>query len=126
MSEFKKLAEKKIKEEKNKAEKLSQKAGAIKVATFDAVMSFIEQDDEFAQAVYQSDKTFGDCLEHCVDKCGNSISDITVFERAVDFYFPGAKIRFQMEVQVNPFEDAASSPNNSSGAIVLSLDDFLM
>lgn len=123
MSEFKKLAAEKLRTENKECKGLSNKASAIKSATHDAVMSFIEQDEEFAQAVYQAEKTFGDCLEHCVAICGNSISDLTVFERAVDFYFPGAKIRFQMEVQVNPYENESSK---NSGAIVLSLDDFLI
>lgn len=81
------------------------KENAVKNAVQEALYCFIEQDEEFAQAVVQSAKPFKACVKHVVAGCGNSISDLDAYSRAVDFYFPGAKVKFEMRIQVNPYED---------------------
>ena len=45
----------------------------------DALREFCRQQPEFAQAVYQSKKTFADCMKHVAKGVGSSISDIEVY-----------------------------------------------
>ncbi len=62
---------------------------------------FCRQDEEFAQAICQSDKTLSDCMSYVADGVvSNSISDITAYKRAVEFYFPGADISFSMTIDL--------------------------
>ncbi len=70
-------------------------AEAVKKETAEALIGFCMQDGEFAQAVAQSDKTFEACCKAAVKSASEanaSISDITVYRRAVEFYFPGATV----------------------------------
>ncbi|MDE5792158.1 MAG: hypothetical protein K2H66_01380 [Oscillospiraceae bacterium] len=61
---------------------------------------FCNQESEFLQAIEQSEKSFQDCLDKVVKGIGGSISDFDVYDRAVKFYFPCAKIRFRMELDL--------------------------
>ena len=97
---MKKEAIEKIKNEQKEAKKLSNKANAIKKATCKALISFCNQEEEFAQAILDQDKTIADCLESIAKGIGNAVSDIEVFEKAVQFYFPGAKIEFVMKIDL--------------------------
>jgi hypothetical protein len=93
---------------------------AIAEPTRMALISFCEQDAEFAQAVAQSEKTFEDCLKEIAKGVGRAISDIEVYKRAARFWFPGAEVDFTMTIRVNPYD----SPVKSKSAISLSLDDL--
>ena len=65
-----------------------------------ALTSFIE-DPEFADAVVaKGDKGFSECLEAVTKGIGVSISDIEVYRRAANFYFPGCGVRFKMEIDL--------------------------
>ena len=108
----------------------SQKAKAVYSAVRDALLSFCEQNKEFADAVLQSDKTLGACCEKIMEKSGHAISDIEVYARAVEFYFPGAVIETKMTVYMSSFErDAARGGDVKSQAPLkvcdLRLEDFL-
>lgn len=107
----------KFKEELNDA-KLSQKGKAVKDAVVSALSDFCKQNNEFAQAVEQSDKSITDCIEFTVAKAGNAISDLDVYKKAVEFYFPGATVKCQLTVDLG---DGGFSNEKS----VLSLDDLL-
>jgi hypothetical protein len=103
----------------------------VKKPTAETLMDFCRQDVEFAQAVIQQDKTLGECLKEIMKGCGSGISDITVYRKAVQFYFPGADVRMKMTVDlcasVNNGEDdrsAASEPAKDVG-LTLDLTDFL-
>lgn len=96
--------------------------GVIKSALHRALEDFCRQDDEFAQAVAQSDKTLSDCAAAAVKGCGSGISDIEVYKRAVQFYFPGADIRMTMELDLC---GGAGIGNTASGMKILDLSDFL-
>lgn len=87
--------EKELKEMKG-----SSKANAVSKETGQALISFCKQDEEFARAVVQSDKSFGEACEYAVKDCKNSISDIEVYRRAVEFYFPGATIEMNMTIDL--------------------------
>ena len=101
----------------------------MKSAVKDALLNFIEQDNEFAQAVAQGG-SFGDCMKAVSKGIGNAISDIDAYRRAVQYYFPGADISFIMTIRVNPHEDKVieAAPNVEtelkSSALSLSLDDL--
>ena len=107
---------------------------AMKSAVKDALLKFIEQDNEFAQAIVQGG-SFTDCMKAVAKGVGSSISDIDAYKRAVQFYFKGADISFTMTVKLNPHEEespgtAPADPENDSAktapksALSLSLDDL--
>ena len=64
-----------------------------------ALVDFCRQDDEFAQAVVQGG-TLAGCLKAVAQGVGSSISDLEAYQKAVQYYFPGAKIRFQMTIDL--------------------------
>ena len=103
---------------------------AMRSAVKDALLTFIEQDNEFAQAVAQGG-SFADCMKAVSKGVSSSISDIDAYKRAVQYYFPGADISFIMTIKVNPHEDnnvIEAAPNVEtelkSSALSLSLDDL--
>lgn len=99
---------------KAKLKGLSQKGQAVSGAVLDILQRFSEQEEEFAQAVVQSDKELRDCIEYTVKAAGQSISDIDVYKRAAEFYFPGAKV--QMRLTIDLIGDAAAphTPENEN------------
>lgn len=116
--------------------KLNSKAKAVESATAAALKLFCKQSEEFARAIVESDKTFEDCLNKIVKGVGSSISDFDVYSKAVEFYFPGAKVEFRMLIHMSEYEmdesnedlqPAAAVQSNSkpSESISLSLDSLL-
>lgn len=65
----------------------------------DALISFCNQSDEFAQAVFNSTKSFKECMEAVAKDYKQGISDYEAYRRAVKFYFPTAEIEFQMKIR---------------------------
>lgn len=119
-------AVKKLGEELNdKTAKWSAKAWAVKGAVHDALVTFCGQNEEFAQAVAQSDKTLSAVCEECVKNVGQSVSDLEVYRAAVAAYFPGAQVDCVMTVRMSQHEEPeaqiAGRPEKSD---VLSLDLF--
>ena len=98
--------------------------GIMKKPVADTLINFCKQDEEFAQAIVQSDKTFGKCMDHVASGVGSGISDLDAYRKAVQFYFHGADIRVKMTIDlcasVNDDEKAGEKD-----AIVLDLADFL-
>lgn len=121
---MKKEAVEKIKKEQKEAKKLSNKATAIKKATCAALISFCKQEDEFAQAVMDQKKTIADCLESIANGIGNAISDVEVYEKAVQFYFPGAKIDFVLKIDLcgNITPEIPAEQHEKKKSNVLELD----
>lgn len=66
-----------------------------------ALESFIKQDDEFAQAVVQGG-TMKAMWEEVCKKIGSrsGVSDLEVYQAAVEFFFAGAKIEFHMTIDL--------------------------
>lgn len=87
---------------------------------------FCRQNEEFALAVLQTDKTIQQCVEHTVKGVKQSISDIEVYSKAVKFYFPGATIRFSMTIDLGDggFSNSDTQPSKTD-SIDLSLDSLL-
>lgn len=83
-----------------------QKENVVKRSVADALISFCRQQEEFAQAVVQSEKTFADCVAHVVAGCGNSLSDIEAYRKAVGFWFPGAVVDMVLTLRMSEFEEA--------------------
>ncbi|MGN0539816.1 MAG: Cas9 inhibitor AcrIIA9 family protein [Candidatus Fimenecus sp.] len=95
------------------------KATAVKDAVADTLKMFCEQDEEFAQAVVQTDKTLTDCCESIMKKVGQSISDIDTYKQAVNFYFAGAVINFKMTIDLT-----GSAAEKQGKVIELTFDDL--
>ena len=81
--------------------------------------------EEFARAVYQNSQTFSDCLKAVAKDVVGAISDLDVYRRAVQFYFPGAEIEFCMKLHVNPYDLPASGIDSPKEFKTLSLLDLL-
>lgn len=84
-----------------------QKEKVMAPAVLAAIKDFCKQDPEFAQAVAQGG-TFADCMKKVAAGVGNSISDLDAYKKAVQFYFPGAKV--QMALTIDLIGDAAGDP----------------
>lgn len=111
-------AEKKIKSSVVQAEKGGNKEKVIAKPIADALLTFCKQNEEFAQAVVQG-KNFEDCVKSVARNIGSACSDLTVYQKAVDFYFPGAVIELQMNIKMSKYE---AEPNN---IISLNFMDFI-
>lgn len=82
-----------------------QKDNVVKRPVADVLISFCRQQEEFAQAVVQSEKTFADCVAHVVKGCGNALSDIEAYRKAVGFWFPGAVVDMVLTIRMSEFEE---------------------
>jgi hypothetical protein len=106
MSEYRDQALKKIQAE-YKSGKYDRYGQAMKADVLRQIEDFIEQDDEFAQAVVQGG-TFEDCMKAVAKSCGQALSDVEAYRRAAAFYFPGAKVKMQLTIDL--IGDAAKEP----------------
>jgi len=86
-----------------------QKENVVKRPVADALISFCRQQEEFAQAVVQSDKGFADCVAHVVKGVGQALSDIDAYRKAVEFWFPGAMVDMVLTIRMSEFEKAAEN-----------------
>lgn len=91
--------------------------GVMKKPVHDALVNFCNQNEEFAQAVVEGG-SFEDCMTAVAKNCGNGLSDLQAYERAVNFYFAGAKVHMELHIQLEPAE------MESERGIVLNLADF--
>lgn len=111
-------------EQKNVAGQKEKAMAGLVLAT---IKDFCLQDEEFAQAVAQGG-TFSDCMKAVAAGVGQSISDIDAFKKAVQFYFPGAKVKMQLSIDL--IGDAGQDGERGDeaapkeGPKILSLEDF--
>lgn len=106
-----------------KSGKFDKYGGAMKAAVCNALISFCEQDEEFAQAVAQGG-SFSDCMT-AVGKCvkGGSISDMEAYGAAVKFYFPGAEIKVKMSIDLcASVKTEPEAP--AAGNVIIDLSSF--
>lgn len=109
--------------EKEKTAVAGQKEKAMAEAVVAALKDFCLQDEEFAQAIMQGG-TFADCMKSVAKDVGNYISDLDAYKKAVQFYFPGAKIQMQMTIDL--IGDAAGDTRaQTGGGLTLKLEDFI-
>ena len=112
---------------KNAKEKLDRecksvvgnKEKAMAEAVKTALLNFAEQDSEFAQAIIEKSEGFDKCMQAVAKDCGNCISDIEAYRRAVQFYFSGADISFVMKI------DLCASVSGENKSLDISLMDLL-
>lgn len=103
-------------------------ASAMKELICEKLCIFCRQDSEFAQAVVQGG-AFADCMKIVAKGCGGtSLPDEEAIRRAVRFYFPGATVKFHMELNLcGDVEAEAAAAAPAAGAVlkILNLEDFL-
>jgi hypothetical protein len=112
-----------VKEKLNKEAAESKLSGAANVVlepVKNALLEFCKQEKEFSQAILENDKKITDCCAEITKGVGNAVSDLEIYKRAVQFYFPGADIEFQMKIDL-----CASVKDNSKSDIKISLMDLI-
>ena len=90
----------------------------MKSEVWAALLEFSQQSEEFAQAVVQGG-SFQECMAAVAKGVGSSISDLEAYRRAAAFYFDGAKVEFQMKIQLEPAQAEAPADH-----ILIELSDF--
>ena len=74
---------------------------AVKNFVASTLTNFCEQNERFAQVVYETEATLSDCCSKIMKNCGNHISDIDVYRGAVRYYFPNAEVHFTMTIDAS-------------------------
>ena len=118
------LAIQKLEKELADIKNSDQKINVVKKPVTETLIGFCKQDEEFAQAIVQSEKTLGDCLKEVMGGVGNAISDIDTYRKVAQYYFPGSDIRMTMTIDLCA---SVNDDDNVEGgsSIVLDLADFL-
>lgn len=88
----------------------------------------------FATAILNSDKTLSDCCKAITKGVKNAISDIEVYRRAVQFYFEGADVKFDMRIILsdenadvdNAVENVDNIPVESDNTSNSGMDDGII
>lgn len=92
---------------------------AVKNFVASTLTNFCEQNERFAQVVYETEATLSDCCSKIMKNCGNHISDIDVYRGAVRYYFPNAEVHFTMTIDASgemptPEEMAKPAPKTET------------
>ena len=110
--------------EQHKKAKYGQKAKVMAKPTLDALISFCEQSEDFAEAVHDCSKTFQDCMASVEKGIGNALSDIDAYKKAVQFYMPTANIDVVMTI-VTSDQSGKTKSTAADKTINLNLLDLL-
>lgn len=106
-----------------------RKAAAMAPAVMTALRDFCVQNEEFAQALVQGG-SFKACMDAVACGVGTSISDLEAYGKAVQFYFPGAKIHVKMDIDLigdaNRGTADQKQTEEAGGIISINLDDFFI
>ena len=89
--------------EEGAKEKITDRYGSvIKTYVHSALAGFCKQNESFAQAIIDGG-TFAECIKYCTEGIGGNtgISDIDIYRRAVQFYFPGARVDFKIQIMTD-------------------------
>lgn len=130
MSEFYESAKTKLDEGLKK--RLDKYGEAMKTAVHGALLNFIAQDEEFAQAVAQGG-SFEDAMKAVGKAVHNgAISDMEAYGTAVRFFFPGAEIKVSMTIDLigkaagepEQAEEKTEAPAEEHNAVIIDLSDF--
>ncbi len=87
---------------------------AVKNFVASTLTNFCEQNERFAQVVYETEATLSDCCSKIMKNCGNHISDIDVYRSAVRYYFPNAEVHFTMTIDASgdmPTQEEMAKPD---------------
>lgn len=61
---------------------------------------FCRQDIRFAETLFKFKRTLSDCLREIMKDVGTSISDIDVYRKAIQFYFPNTEVEFNVVIKI--------------------------
>lgn len=92
----------------------------------DALGSFAQQDEEFAQAIVQGG-TLQKCFETVfeeIKKSNYALSDFKTYETAASFFFPGCKIHYHMDIDLCGDAGKVEEPEQKRKSITVSFDDL--
>ena len=111
-------------EREHKAAKYDKYARIMKDGVKQTLVQFCDQSEVFAERVAHG-KSFEECMKAVAKNCGNGLSDVDAYKRAVKFYMPEAKIRVHMEIftgeaPVPERERPAAEPVRQDGIVDLS------
>lgn len=111
-------------EREHKAAKYDQYARIMKDGVKHTLVQFCDQSEVFAERVAHG-KSFEECMKAVAKNCGNGLSDVDAYKRAVKFYMPEAKIRVHMEIFTGEApaperEQPAAEPVRQDGIVDLS------
>lgn len=95
----------------------NNKAKIMAPTVAEALERFCGQNAEFREAVEQGD--FSECMKTISAGVGTSISDVEIIKRAVEYYFKGATVHFDMRIEMQ-----GDAPVKAEKKII-SLEDFL-
>lgn len=95
---------------------------AVKDEIFEMLCDLCNKSEAFEKVIVESDKTLNECLEEITKGLGQSISDIELYRRAVQFYCPDADIHFDMRIEM-PNEKA--SPSIVEPAHIINIFDIV-
>lgn len=121
MNEWLERAVKKLEDEREAGAKVSREAGVMAGPVAEALAGFCRQEAEFAQAVVQGGG-FDKCMAVVSKGAGKALSDLETYRRAVQFYFPGAEVRFHMTVDL---VGTAVEEEEPAKGLLLDFTDFL-
>lgn len=102
-----------------------RKEGAVKNAVCAALVDFCRQSDEFAEAVNATGKTMKECVTEIMHGVGNSISDVELYRRAVQFWLEGADVEAQLRVVLPEEKSPDVREKRKSTVQILSLEELL-
>lgn len=97
LSSWEAKAIEKLEQEKKKV--TGQKESFMAGPVAEVLKDFCKQNEEFAKAVVQGG-SFMNCMKAVGKGVGLYLSDIDAYKRAVEYYFPGAKITVQMAIDL--------------------------
>ena len=121
---MKEQAIKKLKSEL-KGAKCDKYGNVVKNLLCEKMCKFCEQDEEFAQAVVQGG-SFENCIKAAVVGATNHTEDNEIYNKAVQFYFPGAAVHMTLSIDLCASVRGGPEPMEPKrGGIVLDLTDFL-
>lgn len=108
----------------HKAARYDQYARIMKDGVKQTLVQFCDQSEVFAEKVAHG-KSFEECMKAVAKNCGNGLSDVDAYKRAVKFYMPEAKIRVHMEIftgeaPVPEQVQSAAEPVRQDGIVDLS------
>lgn len=123
MNEWLEQALEKLDKQLAQAKSAGRAASIMAEPVADVLKDFCRQDGEFAQAVVQGGD-FKACMMAVAKDHGTALSDLEAYRRAVRFYFPGAQVRFKLELDlVGDAGEAAASDHRAKK--LLDFTDFL-
>lgn len=120
----------KIENEALSAKSREGKHSSFSRAMIDAMSEFCEQEPELAQAVEQSDKNFGACLDYVARQAEKGVlSDLKAYKEMVKYYFPTADVTMKMNVNLSGDNGYEPPPievrKNNRDSYDLSLESLL-